>query len=397
MQPSTRDAAVIDIHGPIISSGNIDAHLALFGAFGMVETGRCTRTVVETGAVWGTEEQASVEVTLATPGTAFGLRLVAFDPGSDVQIRHPERGSDAEALKVIDFYAPDLTAARARIEAAGFQFKDEVADYETPEGRFQEAHLWGPDGVVCALISGDPAHFENFATVHDRVVSEPQSISGPVQDPEATLAFLKDVFGLEVIHRYGLADESFQALVGTDAPLQLRAWNVGVRTTEPYFGIINYGMAAGSQASLIEVARPPARGLLGATIRVRDVAEVARKAGVSAVDIDIPGFGNVRSATFQGPNGAWFQAVEQSASARLDPIVDGVAEQSLKIVTALSAEVAVLRERLAIFEQVAVDRALIEDGEIDRFEPEPLVAERFKASRIAMINRVFAAMKVTGK
>lgn len=393
MPPSTQDAAVIDIHGPIISSSDIDAHLALFGAFGLVEVGRCSRSVAETGAIWGTEGQASVEVTMQTPGTVFGLRLVAFDPGSDIQIRHPERGSDAEALKVIDFYAPDLPAARAQIEAAGFLFKDAVADYETPEGRFQEAHLWGPDGVVCALITGDPVFYEKFATVRDRVVSEPQSISGPVQDAAATLAFLEDVFGLSVIHRYGLADDSFQALVGTDAALQLRAWNVGVRTTEPYFGIIDYGMAAGTQSSLIDVARPPARGLLGATVRVRDVAAVAAKAGVAVVSIEVPGFGSVRAATFQGPNGAWFQAVQAASFDVSEP----VAEQSLRIVTALSAEVAVLRERLAIFEQVAVDRALIEEGELDGFRPTPDVAERFKASRLGMIQRVFAAMKVVGK
>ncbi|MET0365089.1 MAG: VOC family protein [Sphingobium sp.] len=307
---------VVNIHGPIISSSDLDAHLRLFRAFGMEETGHCDRSEAETAAIWGTTGQSSREVTLATPGTDFGVRLVAFDPGSDVQIRDPSRGSDTEALKVIDFYAPDLAAARARVEAAGFVFKEEVADYETPEGRFQEAHLWGPDGVVCALITGAPAFYEDFATVRDQLVSEPQSISGPVQDQAATLAFLEEVLGLEVVHRYGVDDESFQALVGTSEAMLLRAWNVGLNTVEPYFGIIHYGMAPGKQTSVLDVARPPSRGLLGATVRVHDAAAVARRAGATHVETDIPGFGSVRVATFAGPNGAWFQAVEQLAAAR---------------------------------------------------------------------------------
>jgi catechol 2,3-dioxygenase-like lactoylglutathione lyase family enzyme len=305
------ETTVVNIHGPIISSSDLDAHVALFRAFGMEELGRVARSVDETLAIWGCEGQAATEVTLETPGTPFGLRLVGFGPGVDVQIRAPSRGSDAEALKVIDFYAPDLQAALASIEAAGFRFKEDIADYDTPEGRFQEAHLWGPDGVVCALISGEPDTCAHLATVRDRLVSEPQSISGPVQDPEATLAFLKDVLGLEVIHRYGVDDESFDALVGTSAALKLRAWNVGISTLEPYFGIIHYGLPEGSQTSLIDVARPPARGLLGATVRVRDAAAVAGKAGVEAVRTQVPGFGaDVLVATFQGPNGAWFQAVQ---------------------------------------------------------------------------------------
>lgn len=313
MQSSDHDGAVINIHGPIVSSSDLNTHLALFEAFGMQEVGRIDRSVAETSAIWGADGQASREITLETPGTPFGLRLVAFDPGADIQIRQPSRGSDSEALKVIDFYAPDLPAARARIEAAGFRFKAEVAEYDTPEGHFQEAHLWGPDGVVCALITGDPAFYVDFAAVRDRLVSEPQSISGPVQDPEAALAFFDRVFGLKVVHRYGVDDESFDALVGAGTALALRAWNVGLNTVEPYFGIINYGLPAGTQTSLLEVSRPPARGMLGATLRVRDAAAIAAKAGVAPVQVQLPGFGLVQTATFQGPNGAWFQAVQSEA------------------------------------------------------------------------------------
>lgn len=307
---NTPRTETLSIHGPIISTNDPDAHVALFAAFGLEEVARCERSSDETQAIWGIDAQRSSEVTLATPGTPFGIRLIQFDPGSDEQIRDPSRGSDCDALKVIDFYAPDLPAARTSIERAGFLFKPEVADYDTPEGRYQEAHLWGPDGVVCALISGDPALFTDLATLRDRLVSEPQSISGPVQDSAATLDFFDRVLGLGVIHRYGLEDASFDAMVGSATQLRLRAWNVGTRKSEPYFGVIDYGLPAGSQRSLYDTARPPRRGLLGATIRVRDATAVAKAAGVATVSIALPGFGETLTTTVQGPNGAWYQAIE---------------------------------------------------------------------------------------
>jgi catechol 2,3-dioxygenase-like lactoylglutathione lyase family enzyme len=302
----------IGIHGPIISSSDVDAHIKLFRAFGLAESGRLERSAEETSSIWGTQDQSSLEVTLETPGTKFGVRLVQFTPGLEVQIRRPERGSDSEALKVIDFYAPDLEDALKQIEAAGFRFKDEIADYDTPEGRFREAHLWGPDGVVCALISGDPKRFENLATIRDRLVSEPQSISGPVKDQEPVLDYLSTVFGLNVIHQYGLDDESFDALVGSDDSMKLRAWNVGTTTSQPYFGIINYGLPAENQVSAFDTSRPPARGLLGATLFVRDAAIVSQRTGAPPRMVHVPGIGDCVTVTAQGPNGAWFQAVQIS-------------------------------------------------------------------------------------
>lgn len=312
---ATAGARIVDhIHGPIIFSGDVDAHLALFAAFGLREVDRVFRSEAEVRAIWGIDGQSCEEVALVTPGSRFGLRLARFSPGSDTVIRAEARGSDSEALKVIDFYAPDLAAARRAIEEAGFVFRDAVAEYDTPEGRFREAHLWGPDGVVCALVAGDAAFFESFATVRDRLVSEPQSISGPVRDPRATLAFFDQVFGLAPIHTYGVADDSFQALVGAGSTLNVRAWNVGTDTREPYFGIIDYGLPAGEQTSLAGVSRPPARGLIGATLVVRDICAVAKAAraygGIEPVETVIPGMGPAHVVTVPAPNGGWYQALQ---------------------------------------------------------------------------------------
>lgn len=286
----------------------------------MVEVGRISRSADEVRAIWGSENQACEEITLETGGTRFGARLVRFDPGVEETIRSAERGRDCDALKVIDFYAPDLEAARLHIESKGFRFNDAVAEYDTPEGRFREAHLWGPDGVVCALISGSADFFREFASVRDRLVSEPQSISGPVRGPDASLEFFSNRLGLQPLHTYGVQDDSFSALVGTARKMHVRAWNVGRRLHEPYFGIIDYGLAEGAQLSLFERARPPARGLLGATLVVPDVDAITRRAdghpSIGPVETQIPGLGAVRLLTLHGPNGGWYQAVQPLESRR---------------------------------------------------------------------------------
>lgn len=302
------------IHGPVISSGDLDAHVRMFSAFGLEEVGRVSRGAAETAALWGVADRRCEEVTMQTPGVRFGVRLVAFDPPSDVIVRNPERGRDTEALKVIDFYTPDLEQAIAHVEAAGFKFKPEIAEYDTPRGRFREAHLWGPDGVVCALLHTDPEHFRG-ATLIDRCISEPQSISGPVREPEPTLAFLRDVLGLEVLSTYGIAqDASFQALTGAASLGNLRAWNVGLKAAEPYFGVIDYGLTDGSQQSLLRTAGLPSRGLVGATLIVRGINAIYKAAASHGVcppvRADVPGFGSVSSALLLGPNGCSFALIE---------------------------------------------------------------------------------------
>lgn len=71
-----------------------------------------------------------------------------------------------------------------------------------------------------------------------------------------------------------------------------------------------------------------------------------------------------------------------------------VADRSLKMVTALSAEVVVLRERLEIFERLAVQSGMLQAGEIDHFHPEPELAAELKSKRLSLIGRVFGALKI---
>ena len=94
---------------------------------------------------------------------------------------------------------------------------------------------------------------------------------------------------------------------------------------------------------------------------------------------------------------AHFDGILSRANERVDmhqndSIGSSVADRSLRIVTALSAEVAVLRERLEIVERLAEERGLFGPKDVDTYRPTPDVDAQFKAKRSAFIRRVFHAM-----
>lgn len=310
--------AVTSIHGPIISCGDLAAHRGVFeGVYGLKPVAEETLTAETIAALWGIEGHSAATVLLETAGTRFGIRLVQFSPLSDVVIRHKSSGYNSDALKVIDFYAPDFYAAKEHLEAKGYHLKEEVAEYELENGKFLEGHLWGPDSVVTALVSGPSDFFRNFVTTSEKLFSEVQSISTPISDVPAVLAFYEKVLGLGVIHEYGIDHESFAELVGTKHKMKLRAKNVGIVRTEPYFGLIHYGLPETAYESLHDRAVMPNRGLVGATVVVNDAAQVAHNAESFGADIVAPltevslsPYGKVLSFTVRGPHGVVHHVIE---------------------------------------------------------------------------------------
>ncbi len=299
------------IHGPIISCADVSVTRHMFEqVFGLAPIAEQSLSRDQVQALWGLKGHGAHTIVLETPGTAFGVRLVQFDPVSPVVIRDPSRGFDANALKVIDFYAPDFNAAETHLKKQGFQLKHDRAEYDLPEGHMIEGHLWGPDEVVCALISGPKEFFRGMATITDRTFSEVQSISSPVTDPDAVLKFYSDVLGLGIVYDYFIDAESFSRLVGTLFKLHLRARNVGVKREEPYFGIIHYGLPEDSYRSLRDRALFPNRGIAGATLIADGIDTIAKKATAAGAEILAPParvtlapYGQVTSFTLRAPHG----------------------------------------------------------------------------------------------
>ncbi|NKB44551.1 MAG: hypothetical protein GKS03_09775 [Alphaproteobacteria bacterium] len=312
--------AVTSIHGPIISCGDLAAQQSLFEAvYGLRTVAEENLTGDSVAALWGLSEHTAQTVVLETPGTGFGIRLIQFDPPSDIVIRHKSSGYNSDALKVIDFYAPDFYAAKDHLESKGYHLKDEVAEYELENGKFLEGHLWGPDSVVTAIVSGPKDFFRNFATTTEKLFSEVHSISAPISDLDAVLSFYDTVLGLGIIHEYGIDHESFADLVGTQHKMKLRAKNVGIVRTEPYFGLIHYGLPETAYESLRDRAVMPNRGLVGATVLVDNAAEVSRNAeshGAEVLstlaEVSLAPYGKALSFTVRGPHGVVHHVIEVS-------------------------------------------------------------------------------------
>lgn len=70
-----------------------------------------------------------------------------------------------------------------------------------------------------------------------------------------------------------------------------------------------------------------------------------------------------------------------------------VADRALCVATALAAEVAALRERLAVVERLAADRQLFTSAEVDSYLPDEPTAAGLRAERIGLIERVFGALR----
>jgi catechol 2,3-dioxygenase-like lactoylglutathione lyase family enzyme len=306
------------IHGPIVSCADITAHRNLFeGVFGLKPIVEQSLDRSQVKALWGLDGHGAKTMLLETPGTHFGVRLIQFDPVSPEIIRHRGTGFDCDALKVIDFYAPDFDAAHEHVKSEGFKLKDDISVYDLPSGKFIEGHLWGPDEIVTALISGPADFFKDFATVTNRMFSEPQSISSPVEDQPRVVSFYNDVLGLPVVHEYYIDDPSFSKLVGTAHKLQLRAKNIGLKRTEPYFGIIHYGLPPGAYKSLRSRAAFPHRGLAGGTLFVDHLADHAREAAKFGCEILAPisevslsPYGKVQSLAIRAPHGVIHHLIE---------------------------------------------------------------------------------------
>lgn len=300
---------VVDAHvyGPLISAAEVDEHCRLFtGVFGMREAGRVELDAEASRSLFGAEVGTTELVVLQTPGVVSGVVLCGFDPVSDETVRTYETRVDRDALKVIDFYAPDYPAAIAHARSLGYEVVESEAEYELAAGTFREAHLWGPDNVVTAFLGGPAAFFADFAQITDALVSEVQSISAPVSAGQPVVDFYASVLGWDVVFEYAINDPSFAELLGIDEPLELRSRNVGSSTKEPYFGLIDYGLPSHVGGSLLGRSVAPRRGLLGATVTVADLDAVCAAAGPersgTPVSLDLAPFGPTRAAIVMPPH-----------------------------------------------------------------------------------------------
>ncbi|MEM9533485.1 MAG: hypothetical protein AAGA23_21365 [Pseudomonadota bacterium] len=302
-----------DIVGPLVSSSDLDYHVAMFRQVFDLEVVTSERlTTSEAEAIWGVAGEVQSCV-LRTPGSGYGVQVLEFHPTPAQTIRHHTRGLVPGAAKVMDFFTSDLEAALDRAQAFGLKITDEIACYDSPEGPVREAHAWVLDEMVCAFIDPPPAMQARFSSDLGRLISEPQSISGPTTELAASEAYFMEVFGFDVIYRYEVADSNFGAMIGASEPVHIRARNIGGRLTTPYIGMIDYGLHRPGD-KLIEPVTLPVRGLLGVVVQTDDLAGICERAAPYGATLArhsaTPDSAYPSSALLRAPNGMLLQVVE---------------------------------------------------------------------------------------
>lgn len=294
------------VYGPLLSVSDFAQHVGLLtSVFGMDVVGRDELDARETSLLWDVAATAAVTV-LRTPGVDAGVLLWQFDvEGPRTRpIRDENTRIHRDALRVVDFYAPDFDAAVRHAREAGFPMATSEASYELAEGAFREAHHGGADGVVTALLSGPADFFVDFAEVRDRVVSEPISISLPLSDAAPTIAWYSDVFGWQVVYTYDFVDASFSELMQVNHELRVRSSTVGPSRQQTYVNIVDYGLAPEQGGSLLGQSVAPRRGVLGLVVLTDELDDVLGRAGENAgpaVTVELAPFGRCRMSVLTPP------------------------------------------------------------------------------------------------
>lgn len=311
---------VISIDGPVISTAELDRQLALFRDVAGMEVRSDERlSAITAHALFGTQDREARLVALATPGSRIGVWLAEFSPHSDTVIRVGGVGVATDALKMVDVFTRDRVAAIARVKSLGFEFVSEGADVTLPDGgRFIEAHVRGPDGVMFAVIEALNLPASQFVSVTDRLFSEVQSTSAPVSDFEPVRHFYEQLLGVPLGFRYEFESESFSKMVGTKDTIRIRANNYGRVVDDVMLGIIHYGLPPGSYESLRERAQPPHRGVIGVRLEVRGLDALLQRCADAGVEIARPAersvtavLGNSRVAAVRAPHGVWHWLIER--------------------------------------------------------------------------------------
>lgn len=319
-QATATAGRVTAIRGPVIVTTEFDRQRRLFvEVLGHATVAEEALSATQVAAVFGLDGRRAQAALYELPGSRIGAWVVEFDPPDPTVIRVGGVGYACDAMKMIDFFTADRPAAIARLKAAGFEFVSEGADLQLPDGgRFIEAHLRGPDGVMVAVIEPLNRPLQQFVSVTDRLFSEMQSTSAPVSDFEPVRAFYEDVLGVPMGLRYEFESDSFSKMVGIAQTTRIRANNYGRVVEDVMLGIIHYGLPAGSFASLRERAQPPHRGLVGVRLDVTGLDALLERCRAHRLPIRVPpapagctrALGPGRSAVVVAPHGVWHWLVE---------------------------------------------------------------------------------------
>ena len=228
----------------------------------------------------------------------------------------------------VNFYTPDMAAARRTLSALGYEFWTEPLDYDIggTEGSPVEVFFDGPDGLPVNLIvpKGDPETIVGRVAELYRELgptstgfSELSTSGHTVSDIDAALRFYTEVLGQRVLMDFEVS--------GADRNGFLRLPEGAVSRNVFLYGDDLMGKIALCQALNHEIPalpdearRPPAIGYLAMAFVTGDLDAVLARAAALGVEVaapartlEHPGFGRCTAALLRVPgSGALAEVVQ---------------------------------------------------------------------------------------
>jgi catechol 2,3-dioxygenase-like lactoylglutathione lyase family enzyme len=272
------------VFGPLTSARDPDEHQALFcDLFGMEPLASVTFDQGPAAALFGGDVTGVELRLLGTPGCASGAVICRFSGPDSGTIRDGASPVDHDALKVIDFFAPDLEAAVAKARALGHDVSVSAEPYSMDGVPLREAHLGGPDGLRFAILGGPQREMRQYVELPDRLISDVLGVTSPVQDQHLAAAYYADVFGWRPVLQYTADGSAIATLVGLEADFRVTGVCMGSRSEETYVDLLDYGLPPGVGASLRGRSVAPRRGLLGLAVLVADLDAIRAAAPPGAL------------------------------------------------------------------------------------------------------------------
>ena len=305
----------------LLSVADMEEALGLWvSRFGMQAVVRRNTLDPALARQWGLADDDIIDqALLVTPGRhQGGVHLVRFrNPGPAVR----EGAAPTDLVpKSVDVAVHDITARHAELEAAGFKFRSKIGRFVTDGIVVHEVHMNGPDGVNIVFLEqeGKPEHVsvQGYGVAPQVIATTP--------DNRGEKLFFEQVLGLEETSYHRFAGPEVERTIGLPpgGALDVRifgdaAYDYGRLEIVQYEGV--------RSNDLYPRAVPPARGMLGVSFHVKDIAAVLERAAALVrergaavmrkppVDHGIAQtiFGEARMATLTSPAGLAVHLIEQ--------------------------------------------------------------------------------------
>ena len=273
---------------------------------------------------WGLPDHISVtEALMANAGTETGfVRLVSITGVERPVIRSNDQSWDTGGIFNFNMRVKDMASAQEELEAIGFQASSDPTEFTFGPFRVKEWIVRGRDGVRFALIERIEPVLEGWPNLNkfSRAFNSTQVVS----DIEGTLAFYRDLLGMEIyLENVGASAEegpnvlSLPYNLTTQIPRTVYILHPD-GLNDGSVEILSFDGAIGRDFS--ERAVPPNRGILGLRFPVSDwdgflnllsEKEIPIVAGPTA--LELKPYGKVNIVAIQSPEGAWLEFFSTSS------------------------------------------------------------------------------------